>query len=72
MQGVREVPDINVKSIQIIEKRQRDGEHDPQVHQRLYAHTLVKDELARKTEMDEEEERVRKQEFMLRNFSDHR
>ena len=42
------------------------------VHSRLYQKTLVKDQIARQEVLEREEEKLRKQEFMLRSFSDHR
>ena len=42
------------------------------VHSRLYQRTLEKDKIARREVQEREEERQRKQEFMLRSFSEHR
>jgi len=53
MQGLKEIPSINKKSIEMIERRnesaKQEGEYDPKVHTRLYSQTLLKNELAKKT-----------------------
>lgn len=42
------------------------------MHSRLFQKTLKKDEMARREVIEREEEKLRKQEFMLRSFSEHR
>ena len=64
MQGVKEVPTINPKSVELAQKNGR----SKKVHQRLYNHTLLKDELASKLKIEKEEEDARKQEYLLRKF----
>ena len=64
MQGMREMPKINPKSAEMVEKRnqmaQLNGEFVPDVHLRLYQQKLIKDELAKKTEQEMIEEATRK------------
>jgi len=69
---MRDVPQINPKSAEMAERRNKSalesGEHYNSVHQRLHSQTLMKEELAKKCEMDLIEEAARKQEFMLQTF----
>lgn len=73
---MKEVPDINLKSVQINQKRKmqdsRNGSLSKPVHQRLYSHVMTKDELAAKTNAEIIEEATRKTEYLKQNFEDHR